>query len=79
MIAKFHKWTKLPIDIGEPLAREYGINGHHTIRRARRDDDHHCFSAEKIISHEVYIRKVNSPIGIYLAFNYFKYKCNINT
>lgn len=70
MIAKFHKWTILPINIGEPLCFEYNITGQAVISRPKKNDDHNCFAADSIKSHTVELLKVHSPIGIYLAINY---------
>jgi len=70
MIAKFHKWTKFPINVGEPLCFKFDINGLTIISRPKKNEDHNCFAAEFIKSDTVQLLKVHSPIGIYLAHNY---------
>ena len=71
MIAKFHAWTKLPINKGVPLCFEFNISGLAIIRKAKNSDDHNCFAAEDIKSRKILLSKVSSPVGIYLAINYF--------
>lgn len=70
MIASFHKWTKFPIELGEPLCYSFEVSGQLNIRRAKKNDDHNCFAAEKITGNTVSIDKVKSPLGIYLASNF---------
>ena len=76
MIAKFHKWTKLPINKGDPLCFEFNVSGRAVIRRPKKDDDHNCFAAEDIKQRSVVLSKVLSPVGIYLASNHYDDKKN---